>query len=239
MTCPLCHNLRYTSLGHKDQYEIVQCLDCGIRYVRNMPTEAELAAYYAAYHGNLKNVRNAARKVRRWRRRLWLLRRLARGPAFLEIGCNTGFAVEAARQLGFQATGFDLSTEAISYARATFAGCLFQHGTAETTAASGKRYDTVLCSEVIEHLTTLDGFAKALGDLVASGGLLYLTTPDTEHFLTPRNLLGWKEVCPPHHLIYFNRAQIRRFLEAAGFRLLFFYPVLHKASIRVIARRVE
>lgn len=238
MTCPLCHNSRFAALGVKDRHEIIRCLDCGIRYVRNMPTEAELAAYYAAYHGNLKNVRNAARKVRRWRRRLWLLRRLARGPAFLEIGCNTGFAVEAARRLGFHATGFDLSTEAIACAQATFAGCSFQHGTAETAAASGKRYDAVLCSEVIEHLTTLDGFANALGDLVTPGGLLYLTTPDTEHFMTPRDLLGWKEICPPHHLIYFNRAQILRFLQDAGFRVVLFLPVWHKANIRVIARRV-
>ena len=237
MNCPLCRGAHAAEIGTRDSYTIVRCDACGLRYVQNMPTPDELAAYYAAYHGNLKNIRNAARKVRRWRRRLLPVRWLARGREFLDVGCNTGFAVEAARRLGFHATGYDLSTEAIDHARAAFRGCEFGHGTAMTAAAAGKRYDVVMCSEVIEHLTELDAFAAALSTLVKPGGLLYLTTPDTEHFLTPRNLLGWKEICPPHHLIYFNRAQIRRFLEAARFRALFFFPVLHKANIRVMARR--
>jgi SAM-dependent methyltransferase len=237
MSCPLCHGPEAAPVGVKNGYEIVRCHGCGLHYVRNMPTPEALAAYYAAYHGNLKNIRNAARKVSRWRRRLWPIKWLAHGREFLEIGCNTGFAVEAARRLGFHASGFDLSTEAIAYAQQTFPDCAFGHGTAETAAAAGRRYDVVLCSEVIEHHAVLDGFAAALSKLVTPGGLLYLTTPDTGHFRTPRDLLSWKEICPPHHLIWFNRDQMLRFVEAAGFRVMLFMPVLHKPNLRVIARR--
>jgi 2-polyprenyl-3-methyl-5-hydroxy-6-metoxy-1,4-benzoquinol methylase len=182
-------------------------------------------------------VRNAARKVRRWRRKLWPLKFLARGKSFLDVGCNTGFAVEAARQLGFDATGYDLSDEAVDIARWTYPASTFRHGTAQAAAETGDRHDVVLCAEMIEHLTELESFAGALARLVRPGGVLHLTTPDTGHWRTPKDLLNWKEVCPPHHLMYFNRDQIRRFLEHAGFRVSYFSPVLHKPSIRVFARR--
>ncbi|HEX9626161.1 MAG TPA: methyltransferase domain-containing protein [Acidiferrobacterales bacterium] len=238
MPCPLCHGDDLTPVGEKNSYHIVACRGCGLRHVGDMPTPEALGAYYAAYHGNVKNVRNAARKVARWWRRLLPLRWLARGRTFLDVGCNTGFAVEAARRLGFTASGYDLSDEAIDYARQTYPHCRFEHGTAQTAATEGRTYDAVLCSEMIEHLTELDGFADALAKLVRPGGILYLTTPDAGRFRVPEDLLAWKEVCPPHHLIYFDRTQIRRFLESTGFQVMGFMPVLHKPSIRVFARRV-
>lgn len=237
MPCPLCHCPPATVLGEKNGYIIVACGHCGLRHVRDMPDRETLAAFYAQYHGNAKNVRNATRKRRRWQRKLWPLKFLASGRSFLDVGCNTGFAVEAARRLGFEATGYDLSDEAIEYARRAYPANTFQQGTAQTAAETGGRYDVVLCAEMIEHLTELDSFADALARLVRPGGILYLTTPDTGHWRTPKNLLAWKEVCPPHHLVYFNRDQIRRLLETAGFRVSCFLPVLHKPSVRVIARR--
>lgn len=238
MPCPLCHANDSSPVGDKDGYRIVACGGCGLRHVGNMPTLDELGAYYAAYHGNVKNVRNAARKVNRWWRRLLPLKLMAHGGRFLDVGCNTGFAVEAARRLGFAASGYDLSSEAVAHARATYPQCRFDHGTAQTAAASGQTFDAVLCSEMIEHLTELDSFAQALATLVRPGGLLYLTTPNAGRYRRAQKLLAWKEVCPPHHLIYFDRAQIRRFLESAGFKIMLFMPVLHKPSIRVFARRV-
>lgn len=237
MSCPLCSHADNKPLGKKDGYTVVACRACGLRYVREMPALTELSEYYAAYHGNAKNVHNAARKVGRWRRKLLLLKLFARGKEFLDVGCNTGFAVEAARQLGFHASGCDLSSEAIALARAAYPGCHFEHGTAQTAAAAGRRYDTVLCAEMIEHLTELQTLAEALSALVKPGGILFLTTPNARHFLTPKDFLSWKEVCPPHHLIYFAREQIKTFLDQAGFNVSYFLPMLHKPSIRVMARR--
>ena len=216
---------------------MVACQACGLRYVGEMPALAELNEYYTRYHGNAKNVHNAARKVGRWKRKLLPLKLLARGKEFLDLGCNTGFAVEAARQLGFSASGYDLSDDAIACARSAYPGCQFEHGTAQTAAAAGKRYDAVLCAEMIEHLTELRTLAQALSLLVKPGGVLFLTTPNARHFLTPKDFLSWKEVCPPHHLIYFGREQIKTFLRQAGFKISYFLPMLHKPSIRVMARR--
>ena len=235
--CPLCHGTDFETLGEKNGFEVVSCGGCGLRFVRDMPSGGELDDFYKQYYANEKNERNAARKVRRWWRKLLPLKLLARKGNFLDLGCNIGFAVEAARKLGFKATGYDLSEQAIELARSAYGHCDFNYGTAKDAASKGVRYDAVLCAEMIEHLTELETLANALSFLVRPGGILYLTTPDAGGYRTAQQLLAWKEVCPPEHLIYFGRDQIRRFLRTAGFEVLFFLPVLHKSSIRVIARR--
>lgn len=236
--CPLCHGNHFEALGEKNGFAIVSCCGCGLRFVQGMPSGSELGALYKKYYANEKNKRNSIRKVRRWWRKLLPLKLLAWKGLFLDLGCNTGFAVEAARRLGFKATGYDLSEQAIELARSTYGNCDFNYGTARDAVSKGVRYDAVLCAEMIEHLTELEPLANALSFLVKPGGILYLTTPDAGRYRTPRELLAWKEVCPPEHLIYFGREQISRFLRSAGFSVLFFLPVLHKSSIRVIARRM-
>ncbi len=236
--CSLCHGTQSETLGEKNGFVIVSCCGCGLRFVQNMPSGAELDAFYKQYFANKKNTRNAVRKVRRWWRKLLPLKLLVWKGLFLDLGCNTGFAVEAARRLGFKATGYDLSEQAIELARGTYGKCDFNYGTAADAVSKGVRYDAVLCAEMIEHLTELETLASALSFLVKPNGILYLTTPDAGRHANPHELLAWKEVCPPEHLIYFGREQVRIFLQNAGFKVLFFFPVLHKSSIRVLARRM-
>lgn len=236
--CPLCHDTDLEKIGDKNDFAIVSCRGCGLRFVGNMPSIQELGAFYKQYYANEKNKKNAQRKVRRWWRKLLPIKLLVQRGTFLDLGCNTGFAVEAARKLGFEATGYDLSEEAIGLAREAYGKCTFNYGTATDVAAKGVSYDAVLCAEMVEHLTELGTLAKALSSLVKPGGILYLTTPDAGRFSDPAELIAWKEVCPPEHLIYFGRQQIKRFLEDAGFKVLFFLPVFHKKSIRVIARKM-
>ncbi len=236
--CPLCHDTDLEKIGDKNEFSIVSCRGCGLRFVQNMPSLHELGAFYKQYYANEKNKKNAQIKVRRWWRKLLPIKLLVRRGSFLDLGCNTGFAVEAARKLGFEATGYDLSEEAIKLARETYGNCTFNYGTAIDVASKGVSYDAVLCAEMVEHLTELSTFAKALSSLVKPSGILYLTTPDAGRYSNPTELIAWKEVCPPEHLIYFGRQQIKRFLEEAGFEVLLFLPVFHKPSIRVIARKV-
>lgn len=237
--CPLCQNREVTRLGVKGGFEIVACQGCGLRYVKGMPSESELEKFYSTTYGTDKDKRNMGRKVRRWFLKLLPAKLLAGGDLFLDLGCNTGFAVEAARLLGFKATGFDLSERAIGLAKIRFTKCEFHHGTFREAVLANRQYDVVVCAEMIEHLTELDTLADALTKVVRVGGILYLTTPDLGDSHQSDQFLSRNEVCPPEHLIYFSRAQIKRFLQKAGFEVVLFVPVLGKQSIRVLARRIS
>ena len=120
--------------------------------------------------------------------------------------------VEAARELGFEATGIDLDPVSVAYAREHFPLNSFFHGPAEGFAPGETLFDAVYCSEVIEHVPDANAFVAALPRLMAPGAVLYLTTPDIGHWRRPRRLERWDAFCPPAHCLYFSPANLTRLL---------------------------
>jgi len=238
MGCPVCRSAQSSPLGEKSGFPVVACPDCGLRYIQPMPSREVIDAYYARYWINQKNIRNSDLKIRRLKRLLKRFLRQASGKRFLDIGCNTGFGVEAARRLGFDATGIDVSGEAIEIGRKLYPLNRFLHVTAQEFAKSGEQFDAVLCREVIEHMSEVHDFAAAMSRLLKPGGLLWLTTPDAGHFRVPKNFPSWKEVIPPEHLCFYNIEALRRLLREYGIEILR-KQWLWKPSLRVLARRTH
>jgi 2-polyprenyl-3-methyl-5-hydroxy-6-metoxy-1,4-benzoquinol methylase len=203
-----------------------------------MPSAQVIDNYYAKYWINTKNIRNGDKKIRKLKSILAPVLRRAPGKTFLDIGCNTGFGVEAARRLGHEATGIDLSAEAIEIAERLYPRNTFIAGTAQDFAQRGRQYDAVLCREVIEHMPEVHSFVAALKTLMKVGGVLWLTTPDAGHFRVPKDFPSWKEVIPPEHVSFFNIDSLRRLLGEYGIEILH-KTLLWKPSLRVLARRVS
>ncbi len=236
MSCMVCGADSYRPLGAKNGYNLVECEGCSFRFVHPMPSPEVLDAYYGAYWANEKNVRNADRKLRKFGRMLVPLRPRREGSTFLDVGCNIGFGVEAARLLGYTASGIDLSGDAIERAKVLYPRNTFDVRPVQELAASGTQFDAVLCREVVEHLTEIESFFAALGQVTSPGGRLLLTTPDSGHGAVPKDFPAWKEVIPPEHLCFFNRDTLGRMLDRHGFtivRRLFTF----KPSLRVIAEK--
>jgi 2-polyprenyl-3-methyl-5-hydroxy-6-metoxy-1,4-benzoquinol methylase len=238
MACPVCRASNVIGLGEKDEFPIVQCRSCTQRFVDPMPSREVIDAYYAKYWINEKNIRNGNRKIRKLKRILRPVLRKAPGNRFLDIGCNTGFGVEAARRLGCRATGIDLSAEAIEIAQKLYPENTFFSGTVQDFAKRGEQFDAVLCREVIEHLPEVHSFMAALTSLMKIGGVLWLTTPDAGHFRVPKNFPQWKEVIPPEHVSFFNLKSLRRLLTGYGIVVLR-RKYEWKPSLRILAQRVS
>jgi SAM-dependent methyltransferase len=214
-----------------------RCAGCGAVHVDPLPDAALLGRFYAQYHGSGGYAAKGPKKIRRALRRITGLRRAVAGRSFLDIGCNLGFAVEAARQAGFAATGIDIDADAVAAAARQFPQCAFHAADIATTAARGRRFDLVQCAEVLEHVGQVQTFAAALAALVSDGGLLYLTTPDAGHWRVRHRFLTWPEVKPPEHIRWYTKTALRHVFEAAGFRVERFRLNL-KPGIRMLARRM-
>lgn len=91
------------------------------------------------------------------------------GLSIVDIGCGGGILSEALARLGASVTGVDAAGANIGAASAHRAldprlappRLEYVHGTAEALAASGRRYDVVVASEVIEHVASVDAFLDA------------------------------------------------------------------------------
>lgn len=237
MTCPVCHSNQHSLAGTKNGHDIHYCDACACLFVDPMPSQAELDAFYQDYHKTKQYAAKLGSKVRRATRRIWWLGRKREGRKFLDVGCNVGFAVEAARKLGYDAVGIDVDCKAVETAGKLFPKARFKCGSLEKLASDQERFDLVYCSEVIEHLPKVDDFLQALRKVMNEGAILYLTTPDVGHFSLPRNfqeLMQWNGIRPPEHLIYFSRKSMKYLLHKHGFQHVRFKLSL-KSSMRVVA----
>lgn len=236
MSCPVCSSINKTEIGEKDGWHLVRCSDCALNYLKTMPTQAQLDEYYAKYYLIEKNTKNNARKISRFKRRIFPLSLLANGKKFLDIGCSTGFAVEAAHQLGFEATGIDVGEGAIEVAKKEFPHNEFHHMTCQQLAEqTTDKFDFIFCAEVIEHLDDPHSFVASIRKMLNDDGLLYLTTPDAGHFKVPKNILNWYDTIPPEHTMLYTKNTMKQLLAMHGLNVKFFMPMI-KPSMRFIAR---
>jgi len=222
LECPVCQDSQQQPFGDKDGYSLYQCQGCEFVHVFPIPSDDELSAFYEDYHKTHQYASKAASKTRRARKRIQRLQSLTAGRRFVDIGCNAGFAVEAARSLGWQALGIDIDSIAIEEARRLFDDASFEAISVQSLAQKGEKFDLIYCSEVIEHLPELDSFLESVSGLMHEQSLLYLTTPDLGHFklrfpFRGEPLLSWDAVRPPEHLFYFQKNNLSDLLTRTGF----------------------
>lgn len=103
-----------------------------------------------------------------------------RGLTVLDVGCGGGLLCEPLTRLGAEVTGIDASKEtvavAIHHADQSGLSINYLHSTPERLVQEHHQYDAVVSLEVIEHVTDVDAFLKALSELVIPSGCLILGT---------------------------------------------------------------
>jgi len=125
--------------------------DCGIPYERN--------EHWLGFFGAMADA---------------IIRDL-RPTTVLDAGCAKGFLVEALRNRGVEAWGVDVSEEAISEVHESVREYC-QVGS--LTEPLPRRYDLVVCVEVLEHIPAAEANAAVANICAAGDRLLLSTTPD-------------------------------------------------------------
>jgi 2-polyprenyl-3-methyl-5-hydroxy-6-metoxy-1,4-benzoquinol methylase len=207
-TCPLCRATAPARLFAKDGWPYERCRACGLT-TRGGGDEPP------SYHDYLPALTQTLPPLTR-RRYEALLARLARyrtAGRFLDVGCGGGFLVEAARDLGWQAEGTEVSRAAADFGRGR--GVTIHVGVLSDARLPAGAFDAVTMMEVIEHVPDPVALLRECADLLRPGGALLLTTPNWASL--SRRVLGarWSPV-GRDHVVYFTPRHLRRALAAAG-----------------------
>ncbi len=224
----------------KQGFRFEHCNDCGLVYVAPMPEDETIHAFYQDYHKSHQYKAKLDSKVRRARNRIRHANLWRRAGSFLDVGCNVGFAAEAARSLGFEAKGIDVDEDGIEAAKAQFPQCRFENIGIEALAERNETYDFLYCSEVIEHLSSVNGFLRGIAGVMHADSLMLMTTPDMGHRSLPTDwdkLMAWDSVRPPEHLLYFSRTSLRAALERNGLRVKRF-QFSTKPTLKVLVTKI-
>lgn len=215
----------------------VACNACGFIKVTPTPSREVLADFYQNYYGSSGYSAKIDKKLKRTLKRLRRLKRYVTDGSFLDVGCNVGVAVEAARRMGYHGTGIEIDSAAVNRARELFHDNRYETSTIEAFDP-GHQFDLVHCTEVLEHVTDTVAFAKHLARLTKPGGYLFLTTPDAGHWRRPKRFVEWAEVKPLEHINWQTKRSIRRLFNSQGFEVVRILWSL-KPGLRIIARRVR
>jgi 2-polyprenyl-3-methyl-5-hydroxy-6-metoxy-1,4-benzoquinol methylase len=154
--------------------------------------------------------------------------------ALFDVGCGFGYFLEVAELAGWTVSGSDVSPAAVRAAGARMNSVVC----APMEALTGS-YDVVTAWDVLEHVQDPLVGLRRVRDALNPGGVLALTTPDTDSWdarLLGGRWYGYTKI--PEHLFYFNRRSIRQLLELAGLELIACRPWGFVRSGKFLADRL-
>ncbi len=224
--CPICqHSQGVKTVERFAGGEFFECSSCGLHYA-NTET-GNLTQYYREiwseghlgqrpYEEKMRAALEPARLeglLREIPRYSWAVsqfRRLSRGASVLDVGCGEGGLLWAARKLGLEPHGCDLSPGAVDLARRLVGDDAVYLGTILDLPCEAQKFDCIVALEVLEHLPEVRPFVERMTWLLKPGGILLLTTPNRNRvFAVAKRALGRPHSntdYPPHHFTRWSTA---------------------------------
>lgn len=201
------------------QFAIVRCRYCGTgRTVPSLLPE-ELARYYPVEYFSLHNNLALEKATRPYNRlRVQHIQRYKPSGRLIDIGAGTGMFLRMARECGFDVEGLEISAEAATFGRNTWALPINQ-GDLRDVILPPEKYDVVTLAHVFEHLPDPHGAARKLFITLKHGGLLAVAVPNFASLQARVFRSSWFHLDVPRHLYHYTPTSMRILLEQAGFHI--------------------
>jgi SAM-dependent methyltransferase len=192
---------------------VVSCVACGHRTVEAPPDAAALTDAYAGAVDEVTLVEEPGQVATADLGLVEIEKQVTPGR-LLDVGCWTGSFLVAAQDRGWKVTGVEPSAWAADRARARGVE-VHQCELADAPLEPGS-FDAVVSCDVLEHLEDPGAAVARFAELLAPGGVLYLTVPDAGSRLARWMGRRWWAVVPMH-LQYFSRSSMHLLLSRHGF----------------------
>lgn len=255
--CPRCKCDESTVRYDLGAARIRRCSGCRLLYLDPWPgPEATAAVYGKSYFQNREFLASAADSLfgyvdyvaERFNKQYQyariardvrgLLRPLNRPRRLLEVGCGFGYFLDEAFEEGFEVSGVEFSPHAVDRLRRKYAFPILS-GPLESIELQRGGFDVVVMLDVIEHLRDPFGSLDKLHDALAPGGILVLTTPDAESWVSRsigKRLEDFRRT--REHLVFFGRDTLESVLDEHGFELLSVRSIGHTFELRFLLDRL-
>lgn len=226
-SCPVCGSSDidkvFDSVDHfssRELFPVCDCKECGFRFTNHFPSEDEIGKYYDSpgYISHSDSDKGLTNRMYHLFRRLMLRRKvnlvkrhLKKGNAnLLDIGCGTGYFLNAAKERGFTVSGIEKDEKAREKAITRF-GLDVRDETAFFRLERSS-YDVVTLWHVLEHLEKLHESFEKMADILSPDGTMVIALPNHQSFDAKWYKEKWAAYDTPRHLWHFTPDTLERLL---------------------------
>jgi SAM-dependent methyltransferase len=249
-TCPVCAGTSSATYVQFAQFEWLRC-DCGAIYKRaisevaanSLSTDGAVAVGPPSstpdsfgeegHYGRRYGARHAHRVAKSRRQILDALNHTPPGP-LLDLGCSLGYTLEAARGLGLEAVGADLSPLAVQHCRDL--GFETALAPLEALPFADRRFQIVTMKHVLEHTAQPRQALTEVRRVLAPGGAVFIAVPDAGYWKAHRDPARSRFYRPDahggaEHQVYYTPPVLARLVTASGFKVAAVHPqLLHRLA---------
>jgi 2-polyprenyl-3-methyl-5-hydroxy-6-metoxy-1,4-benzoquinol methylase len=221
--CPLCGAGQFKEFLHscdysitQEDFTIVQCTHCGLKFTNPRPNDAEIGRYYESEdyisHSNTSNglVNTAYQAVRTYtiRQKTHLYHKLAgnQPKTVLDYGCGTGELLKSLKNSGWDTLGIEPGDKPREFA---IRENKLHVKTPDALPAIETGAMTIISMwHVLEHVHRLNETVAELKRILSENGTLIVAVPNSDSYDSRHYKQFWAAYDLPRHLYHFNKTTI-------------------------------
>ncbi|HEY0141406.1 MAG TPA: bifunctional glycosyltransferase/class I SAM-dependent methyltransferase [Thermoanaerobaculia bacterium] len=223
--CPVCFSSEVWSCAQTPANVVRHCKRCKCRYLNQfitdddsgLPVRRVLRAHPLTATPSYEAHSPPAREKTSMRRLAWVRRQVPPRARVLEVGVRDG-SFGAIASSDYEYVGLDPAAAAARHARAR--GLDVYCATLSSFVNTGPSFDAITLFHVFENMADPHDALARIKDLLKPGGVLFLSTMDTEgliYLMTERRSMAQNFRT---HLILYSRSALIELLERSGFELI-------------------
>lgn len=228
--CIACQSVDWTPLfrtrdrhyGIQGEFNIVRCAGCGLVRLDPIPTEQELAGFYAqdyyAYQPSKKtgSLKNLAKKILKTKIETHNPT-FPQSGKFLDIGCGSGDYLHVMQAKGWNVQGVEPSRFGAEEARR--AGFDIFNGTLDEAELADNTFDYVRSNHSFEHVPNPVEVLNEIYRILKPGGKVYIGIPNIDSL--PYRIFGryWWYLGVPVHTYTYTPSTISTLMNRCGFTI--------------------
>lgn len=226
--CILCKSRDYR-FGRRQKYNIVKCNYCGLIYINPRPTSQSIKRLYEEDYTPENKVvilpKLEVKKLKVILKKFWhrvngnyvdeILAKTS--ERVLDIGCGQGYFLQSLKAMGLDTYGVEINHQLVEICQEL--GLNVFHGSLEEIRFSDNFFNTIIMSQIIEHLPSPKKTLKEVFRVLKPSGKVFIYCPNANSYLS--RLFGkyWHGWHLPFHFYAFTKDTIEKLAVETGFKI--------------------